>query len=263
MSFATMPLDYPTIELKDSKGTERFLGNIPANVYQTWETTALTRRLHKSISEFRQLNPEMSFKLFDAPARDAYMKEHWSHRRIYSVYRDANFGPLKADVFRYCILFERGGFYFDISKGVSRPLREFIGPESKELISFEGNLAHRHSPKSLEGRLKKPNHLVAQWGFGFAPGHKILELQIQSIEEREPNFRNVEFEIPKAAILAFSGPIAFTESVWRSLIDNEVQMLNQTDVDFDGAGIYSLRGSAGRFRQSGSYVFAKRSPLLV
>ena len=262
LSFVTIPFDYPAIELKDSIGTTDYLGNIPANVFQTWETRMLTRRLHTSVSKFRELNPELSFKLFDAEARDAYMEEHWSQRDIFSVYKDANFGPLKADVFRYCILFERGGFYFDISKGVSRPLREFIEPDSNELLSFEGNLSHREAPKSLDGRLKKPQHLVAQWGFGFAPGHRILELQIQFIEDNQSEFRDTMFELPKAAILAFSGPISFTESVWGSLMANKRLVLNQTNVDFNGAGIYSLPGSAGRFRQSESYVFAKKSVVL-
>ena len=262
LSFATIPFDYPTIELKDSKGTENRLGNVPANVFQTWETKKLTRRLHRSVSKFRGLNPELSFKLFDAEARDAYMKSHWSHRDIYSVYKDARFGPLKADVFRYCLLFERGGFYFDISKGVSRPLRDFVGPDSNELLTFEGNPSHREAPKYLEGRLKRPQHLLVQWGFGFAPGHKILELQIQSIESRVGAYRNRSFIHPKAAILAFSGPISFTESVWEFLSQNPNYTLNQTGVDFDGAGIYSLPGSGGRYRQSASYAYSKASPIL-
>lgn len=262
LSVVTIPFDYPTIELRDSIGNNNYLGNIPANVFQTWETRKLTRRLHRSVSEFRELNPELSFKLYDANARDAYMEENWSHRDIFSVYRDANFGPLKADLFRYCILFDKGGFYFDISKGVSRPLREFIEPGSNELLSFEGNRSHREAPRALAKRLKKSQHLVAQWGFGFAPGHRILELQIQSIESRESVYRNRSFPNPKAAILEFSGPIPFTESVWGFLSENSNRTINQTEVDFDGAGIYTLPGSAGRYRQSASYVFSPSGPIL-
>lgn len=261
-SFATIPLDYPTIELKDSTGTQDYLGNIPAKVFQTWETRNLTRRLHRSVSQFRLLNPELSFKLFDAEARDAYMEEHWSHRAIFSVYKDAKFGPLKADVFRYCILFEQGGFYFDISKGVTRPLREFIEPDSSELLSSEGNLSHREAPKHLVGRLRNPRHLVAQWGFGFAPRHRILELQIQSIENRQGAYRNRSYINPKAAILEFSGPLPFTDSVWAFLSESPTHRINQTDVDFDRSGVYSLPGSAGRYRQSASYVHSPASQIL-
>lgn len=262
LSFATIPLDYPTIELKDSIGTNGLLGLIPANVYQTWETRKLTRRLHKSVSEWRQLNPELSFHLYDVEARDAYMKAAWGHRAIFSVYKNANFGPLRADIFRYCILFERGGFYFDISKGVSRPLREFISSHSKELLSFEGNLSHREAPQILEHRLNQPGNLVAQWGFGFAPGHRILEIQIQRIERTRKKYQNLVFANPKAAILEFSGPIPFTESVWDFLVESKNHRINQTSIDFDGAGIYSLPGSAGRYRQSASYVFSASQPIL-
>ncbi|MDA9796608.1 glycosyltransferase [Aquiluna sp.] len=260
--FVTIPFDYPAIELKDSMGTKDHLGKIPANVFQTWETRKLTRRLHRSVSRFRGLNPELSFKLFDAKARDDYMEERWGERDIFAVYKDAKFGPLKADVFRYCILFEQGGFYFDISKGVTRPLREFIEPDSRELLSSEGNLSHREAPKHLVGRLRNHQHLVAQWGFGFAPKHRILELQIQTIENREGAYRNRSFIDPKAAILEFSGPRPFTESVWSFLLESPTHRLNQTDVDFDGSGVYSLPGAAGRYRQSASYVHSPASQIL-
>lgn len=261
-SIATIPFDYPTLVLMDSTGSQKYLGQIPAILYQTWETRNLTRRLHKSVSAFRALNPEMSFSLFDAGARDEYMRAHWGDRDIYAAYKDALFGPLKADIFRYCILYERGGFYFDISKGVSKPLRDFLSMDSRELLSFEGNLSHRPSPSSLASRLRCPNQRVAQWGFGFSPKHRILEHQIRSIERSQHTFRNRSFLSPKSAILELSGPISFTESVWKFLLEDEHYKLNQTSIDFNGAGIYSLPGAAGRYRHAASYMLSRNQPIL-
>lgn len=261
-SFLTFPLDYPTKELIDSHGSSNFLGRIPATVYQTWETRQLTRRLHRSVAGFRGLNPELSFRLYDAQARDAYMKARWGHRDVLEIYTNARFGPLKADIFRYCILFDYGGFYFDISKGVSRPLRNFVSPDSTEMLSFEGSASHRKCPIEIRDKLKNPDHFAAQWGFGFAPGHRILELQIERIENTRDTYENKRFANPKSAVLEFSGPISFTESVWAYLAERDSRVINQTGIDFDGAGIYSLPGSAGRYRQSPSYVFTSAEPIL-
>lgn len=262
LSLLSFPLDYPTRELIDCAGSSQFLGRIPATVYQTWETRQLTRRLHRSVASFRGLNPELSFRLYDAQARDAYMKARWGHRDVLEIYANARFGPLKADIFRYCILFDYGGFYFDISKGVSRPLRDFVNPDSTEMLSCEGSASHRQCPIELRDRLKWPDHLVAQWGFGFAPRHRILEMQIERIEKTQDAYVNKRFANPKSAVLEFSGPIAFTESVWAYLAERDSRTINQNGIDFDGAGIYSLPGSAGRYRQSPSYVFASAEPIL-
>lgn len=261
-STATILFDYPTLEIMDSTGSRSYLGEIPAIVYQTWETRQLTRRLHKSVSTFRGLNPELSFSLFDASSRDDYMRSHWGNREIYKTYKDALFGPLKADIFRYCILYERGGFYFDISKGVDKPIKGFINADSRELLSFEGNPNETPIPSRIAARLRCPDRRVAQWGFGFAPKHLILENQIRRIEQTQEEFRNRSFLSPKLAILELSGPISFTDSVWKFLLENEDYKLNQTGIDFDGAGVYSLPGAAGRYRHAPSYLHSRNRPIL-
>ena len=50
-----------------------------------------------------------------------YMKNNWKNNSIYEVFKNSLVGPLKTDIFRYCILYERGGYYFDISRGCKIP----------------------------------------------------------------------------------------------------------------------------------------------
>lgn len=207
------------------------------------------------------MNPDLSFRIFDRGARDEYMKETWGDDPIYQVYESAKFGPMQVDIFRYCLLFDRGGYYFDISKGVDAPITGLHEPQVTEFISFEKNRvpAKMHPPR--DAGLLRPEFLLIQWGFGFAPGHKILLEVINSIRKNYPSFRGLKFENPKSAIIELTGPEAFTRAVW-SYIDSSRCNPYQLDFDFNGHGIYSMKGSGARWRKFPTYADARNSKIV-
>lgn len=258
-----LPRDYPLKFLPDTIGETRLSTKVPPVVYQTWEATYLPRRLHSSVSKFRNMNPEFSFHLFTKEDRDAYMKENWSYSPISEIYERARFGQLRTDIFRYCLLFEKGGWYFDISKGAAAPLRNFIEPDSQEILTFENN----DMPSSMVPNLNAKKILgaaagkrIVQWGFGFSPKHPLLELHISRIVDRWPQHANQIFANPKEAILEYTGPIAFTSSVWYH-IDNCQTTLNMQGIDFNGLGIFSLKGAGARYWKSRNYRLVRDEPL--
>ena len=57
--------------------------------------------------------------------------------RSLQVYQMSKFGQMRVDIFRYCILFERGGYYFDISKAYSESLDNLSNPNTEAVISYE------------------------------------------------------------------------------------------------------------------------------
>lgn len=226
---------------------------IPAFVHQTWETNFFGRRHRRSIRNFRQVNPDLSFVLYDKKQRDDYMHQNWNHRLINEVYNRAIYGPLKADIFRYCVVHDIGGYYFDISKGTKSSITSMHDADAVGLISFEKNkLVGSMGPDNL----LLPSNLIIQWGFGFSAGHEILLKQIESIESSFPQFLGKKFSSPKAAILEFSGPISFTRTLHKFATEKSLEKISQTDVDFGGQGIYSLWGSSARFLQTPSYARA-------
>ena len=94
---------------------------IPNNIYQTWENSLFGKSHYKEIMKFRSINNNFNFYLYDKKKRDDYMNNKWSHHKILQIYNKAKFGQMKADIFRYCILYERGGYYFDINKVCTVP----------------------------------------------------------------------------------------------------------------------------------------------
>ena len=116
--------EFPLVKIEDRIVINSKDRLIPNNVYQTWETRYLGKTHAKSLIDFRNTNPSMSFYLYDKDKRDNYLKKNWSGHPIYSVYSNSLFGPMKADIFRYCILYDLGGYYFDLAKSCILPLNQ-------------------------------------------------------------------------------------------------------------------------------------------
>ena len=169
---------------------------------------------------------------------------------------------MKADIFRYCILFERGGYYFDISKSCTRPLRQLHERDSMGVISFENNKSLKPAKNEARHLLNYPDNLIIQWGLGFTSEHPFLKKVISLIVARADFYRGKVFQNPKDAILELTGPRAFTEAVVLSATPELMKNISQCGTDFFEAGHYALRGSYVRFFTRNHYTEYKNSRIL-
>jgi len=216
---------------------------IPRVVFQTAESGRVHPTHAKAIAEFRALNPDLSFQLFDTGQRDDYMVSNWKKHPIFNVYQRAEFGQMKADIFRYCIVFERGGYYFDFNKGCKTPLTQLHPPDAEGLISYESNPELIFPDVETAEQLQNPFNLVMQWAFAFEPMHPFLEAVVNRIVTLEPFFRGQIFRFPKKALLTMSAPGVFT-AVFRDYVKRHgLGSIAEAGVDFDGSGVFRLRGS--------------------
>jgi mannosyltransferase OCH1-like enzyme len=245
-----LAFDFPFRPVEDQRGKGSRNQLIPPVVYQTWEENSFGRRHRKSMEKFRSQNADLSFILFDRNLRDEYLEKTWGNHPIFEVYSRAKLGPMKADIFRYCILFERGGYYFDISKGFDGAITSYHPSHASGFISFENN---RIEPESNTAELMLNGNLVIQWGLGFASEHPVLRNVIDSIAKNAPLYFNVIVENPKRATLELTGPIAMTRAVWNSSIKS-IRDLHQMGIDFDGHGIYAMKGAGARHLRFPSYA---------
>jgi mannosyltransferase OCH1-like enzyme len=235
---------------------------IPPIVIQTWEDRLFGKNHLKEMAKFRDLNPELSFELWDRDQRETYLREKWGTHPIFDIYHRSLFGPMKADIFRYCLMADRGGFYFDISKGCTVPLRTLCGPETEALITFEPHISPLPCPPAVAPHLKHPDKLALQWGFGFAPGHPIPLQTIGNICAEYPRYQGKVFGFPKDAIRALTGPIMFTKSLYDAYARGPLTNVVQAGVDFEGHGIFALKGSKVRYMTAPAYTKAKDQPIV-
>jgi len=256
--------ELPLAELKDCPAkTPKNGARIPSIVYQTWEDRFFGKSHLAEILHFRGLNPELEFVLFNREQRLEYMQQSWGSHPIFEIYNNSLFGPMKADIFRYCLLADRGGFYFDISKGLSVPLNQLYGTQSEAVITYEPH-ENPGKPNPLAApRLQYPTKLALQWGFGFAPKHPILLKVIENICSAYPAYKNKIFASPKEAIRELTGPLMFTKSVHDVLAAGELSNLVQAGIDFNGYGIFALKGSRVRYMTAPAYTKAKDCKIVL
>ncbi len=232
-----------TVDVPDQIASSGRDQRIPRTVFQTAESRFVHPSHANSIRQFRELNLDLSFVMFDAAGRDHYMHSQWASHPIIDVYERAILGQMRADIFRYCIVWERGGYYFDYNKGCATSLTELHPPEAEGLVSYETNPELLFPDTSLAVQLQNPFNLLLQWGFGFSKNHPFLMKLIDTIVAIEPFFRGKVFRHPKKALLTMSAPGVFT-AVFREYVrENGVGLITEAGEDFFGNGIFRLRGS--------------------
>jgi mannosyltransferase OCH1-like enzyme len=236
---------------------------IPPIVYQTWETKQLGKTHAKEIERFRNLNPEFSFEIFDRAERDEYMKVAWGQHPIYEIYQKSLFGPMKADIFRYCILFEKGGFYFDINKGLVEPIKNFVKPESEALISYEYDIVHLQIAPSIFPLLQHPHNVILNWGLGFVADHPFTRKVIENICQNYFSYQNQVYKRPSQGIVKFTGPVMLTHSIHQVLLEQPMLKFEQAGINFDGKGITNMKRSWVRYMVAPAYTSFRSCKILT
>lgn len=250
--------ELPFQELQDTPAKiKNSFSQIPPVVYQTWVNNLFGKTHLSEIQKFRSLNPDLSFVLYKDDEIEKYMKEYWGEHPIYQIFLKAKYGPMKTDIFRYCIIFERGGFYFDINKACSAPINTFCSENATGLISFENNNQTILPDKNAIEKIQFPIKMILQWGFGFKKEHVILKKVIENICEYYPFFKGKIFELPKIGIVTLTGPGMFTKSIYE-LMETEIDLnIDQAGIDFNGYSVSELPGSWMRYSTKPSYAVVR------
>lgn len=233
--------------------------SIPRTLLQTWELNEFGKRHARNLRRLINLNPDISFRFYDANSRDEYMRVY-ADPELKALYFASVHKPMQVDIFRYLYIFREGGFYLDISMGWSTPISLMVSEGETGLISFERNKSVFHAPKESFENVLRPLNLACMWGFGFAPNHPVLSHALQYIRERHSLFVGFVAETPKDAIVSLTGPAAFTHGVWEHLRTTDPS-LRQWDYDFLTSG-YRMSGAGYRHSQFPSYAGIKRGPII-
>jgi mannosyltransferase OCH1-like enzyme len=86
---------------------------IPLDIYQTWVTKDLSEKMKESIENLKKENPEFTHHLYDDTDCYNFILENFD-KEVADAYDNLIPGAYKADLWRYCILYKKGGIYLDI-----------------------------------------------------------------------------------------------------------------------------------------------------
>jgi len=191
---------------------------IPKVIYQLCpDKTNLHPKILTNIKKLKQLNPSYEYILMD----DNDILEYMSQRspELYRSYLKINpsFGAARADLFRYILLYDRGGIYLDLKSSASIPFDEMLKEDDEYIISHWPFPSHSASlPGLTNGRGE-----YCQWFLISKPQHKFLEATInlvcQNIEtynhEYWKSYIKDHNDSMGIVVLNITGPLAYTRAI--------------------------------------------------
>ncbi len=123
----------------ETKILKKFYKNtsIPKYIYQTYENNNYQNFLHyNSVQSFLDFNPDYTYEFFDDKKCDKFIRENFENN-IYDSYRKLYPSAYKADLFRYCLIYKKGGCYFD-NKYIPRiSLGELIDENDNDIFCLD------------------------------------------------------------------------------------------------------------------------------
>ena len=87
---------------------------IPLHMYQTWHSREdLSPKMRECVDTLKAQNPELVHHLFDDNDCREFIADNFNEE-VVNAYDSLIPGAYKADLWRYCILYKKGGVYMDI-----------------------------------------------------------------------------------------------------------------------------------------------------
>lgn len=110
---------------------------IPKIIYY-YTPSSFNKDVLISIDSFRLINPEYEFQMYNEFSARKFIEDNFD-KDILEAYDTYIPCAYKSDLWRLCILYKNGGFYFDDKLFAIRPLRDMISPEDNIFICSDKN----------------------------------------------------------------------------------------------------------------------------
>lgn len=111
--------------------------SIPKIIYQTYANNNYQNLLHyNSVQSFLDFNPSYTYEFYDDNKCEEFIKNNFE-KYIYDAYKRLYPSAYKADLFRYCLIYKKGGCYFD-NKYIPRiSLDEIINENDTNILCLD------------------------------------------------------------------------------------------------------------------------------
>jgi len=122
----TRGINFPLDETIELPYVEREY-NVPKIIYRTHKSEIAIKPYKKVLEHTKNILPNYKTKIFYDEDCKKYIKNNFSSR-IFKAYMSINpdYGPAKADLFRYLLIYKEGGIYLDIKSAPKKNLDNII-----------------------------------------------------------------------------------------------------------------------------------------
>ena len=188
---------------------------IPKFIHQTFtDFAALPSSILNNIERIKQENPTWEYCFYDNKARISFIENNYgSHMTQYYLSINPNYGAARADLFRYLIIYKKGGIYVDIKAGFENKLDDVIAHRDVYLLShWHNGPGQPHQGWGLHAGCGDRGEFQ-QWHIVAAPGHPFLKAVIQTVLRNIDTYSAASSGIGPQGIWSTTGPIAYTKAI--------------------------------------------------
>ena len=107
---------------------------IPKWIHQTWKTKKTDPVVDSLRNTWINKNPDHMYSFYDDQDIDVFILHNFDNR-VYRNYKRIINGTLKADFFRYCVLYVHGGVYIDVDIACLASLENVIDFDTDTLVT--------------------------------------------------------------------------------------------------------------------------------
>jgi hypothetical protein len=195
---------------------------IPKIIHQTYKSRLLPPELQSVTECLRDHNPGWEYRFYDDDDCVEYIRHHYgdSILRYYCRISPA-YGPSRADLFRYLLMYKEGGVYLDVKSTFEGPIDNFIKPDDCFVIcqwangkgeTYEGYGLHKELGSVEGGEFQ-------QWHIITAPGSKFLRAVIDTVLTNIDRYNPWLHRVGRRGVVRLTGPIPYTLAIRPLLSD--------------------------------------------
>lgn len=189
---------------------------IPCIIHQTAPTHQLEGDEAKWVQTWKTKNPYCKHKLWNDTEIAALAKEK-SPELLWPIWEGLS-NVERADVFRYLVLWDQGGYYADTDAACVRPIATWEVPRNASMIvGYE--FGHRWTENEREKFKFARTEQMEQWFFASAPQNPILLRCLELVRQR--------FAWGIQSTMFLTGPGVFSDAVHEFLEMNVPEALDE------------------------------------
>eukprot|EP00798_Chlamydomonas_sp_ICE-L_P025745 gene25745-11406_t len=185
---------------------------IPRVLWQTYKIKPVPRAAQKAVSTWRDNNPAMAMHLYDDEQVREFLEAHFEPS-VLTIYDTFPLGVMKADFWRYAVLYIEGGVYSDIDTVCHVPVKQWLPPSDRAANGLPLDSVYKtqltwDSCELVVG-IENDDHFC-QWTFASVAGHPLLNHTIHmSLERAKEGYDHSD----KHMVHYITGPSLWTSAI--------------------------------------------------
>lgn len=200
---------------------------IPKLLHQTVQSLPAHPDIMRNMDFLKRENPAWKYSVYDDKDCRIFVQQNYGVDilKIYDRFQPS-YGAARADLFRYLLMYEKGGVYLDIKSSCEKPLDLIIREDDHYLLShWKDPSRGLHMEHGVDRELQ-------QWHIITAPRHPFLKAVIAQVCKNAENYNPSRDGVGKIGVLKLTGPIAYTRTIAPISAQYPHRMVNIEDEGF-------------------------------